>query len=168
MTPVTLLLGHGASGDARSMTPWVHALKPHGVEAFALQLPKGNAERAAGVFGDALHKHTGAAIGGHSYGARAASLLAAQQQVSALVLLSYPLHRPGHPDELRAEHWKRIACPVLLLSGDHDQFAQLPLLQREVKTLRDHELVVYPGQRHGLLPVKEDAADRIARFLRKT
>jgi len=52
-----------------------------------------------------------------------ASLLAAAQPVAALILPSYPLHRPGHPEELRTAHWPRIECPVLLLSGGRDPFA---------------------------------------------
>ncbi|MBV8195023.1 MAG: dienelactone hydrolase family protein [Candidatus Dormibacteraeota bacterium] len=161
----TLFLGHGASGDARSMAPWVAALRPNGVEARTLQLPKANAERAADVFRTSLRELPDAAIGGHSYGGRAASLVAAGQDVTALILLSYPLHRPGHPDDLRTDHWPRITCPVLVLSGDHDQFANIELLRREVRKLRTHELVVLPGQRHGLLAVKEEAAARIAAFL---
>ena len=82
-----------------------------------------------------------------------------------LVLLSYPLHRPGHPDELRTAHWSRIACPVLFLSGDRDPFAKIDLLRREVVRCATRELVVYPGLGHGLLAVREDAAARIAAFL---
>jgi predicted alpha/beta-hydrolase family hydrolase len=160
-----VLLGHGASGTAESMRPWVIELAKHGIGATALNLPKSSNERAMDVFRGALDDHPGAAIGGHSYGGRMASLVAAQQPVTALVLLSYPLHRPGHPDELRTEHWPRIACPVLLLSGDRDPFATVELLRREVQSLRDAELEIYPGQRHGLLPVRVDAAERIAQFL---
>jgi predicted alpha/beta-hydrolase family hydrolase len=147
------------------MRPWVTELAKHGIEATALNLPKSSNDRAIDVFRSALDDHPGAAIGGHSYGGRMASLLAAQQPVKALVLLSYPLHRPGHPDELRTEHWPRIACPVLLLSGDRDPFATIDLLRREVQLLPDAELVIYPGQRHGLLPVRVEAAARIAEFL---
>jgi predicted alpha/beta-hydrolase family hydrolase len=160
-----LLLGHGASGTAESMRPLVNELAKHGVAATALNLPKSNNERAIGVFRGALEEQPGAAVGGHSYGGRMASMLAAQQPVSALVLLSYPLHRPGHPDELRTAHWPHITCPVLLLSGDRDPFATIDLLRREVQSLRDAELVVYPSQRHGLLSVRVDAAARIAAFL---
>ena len=92
-------------------------------------------------------------------------MLAADQPVKALVLLSYPLHRPGHPDELRTEHWPRIDCPVLLLSGDRDPFAKVDLLRDEVRRCRNAELVVYPGLGHGLLAVREEAAARIAAFL---
>jgi uncharacterized protein len=160
-----LLLGHGASGTAASMRPWVDALRAHGVHGVALELPKGNADRAAPVFVEALAKHPGAALGGHSYGGRVASLVAASQPVAALVLLSYPLHRPGHPDDLRTEHWPRITCPVLLLSGERDPFATIDLLRKESRKLNRVELHTYPGQRHGLVAVKDDAARRIADFL---
>ena len=159
-----ILLGHGASGTAASMLPWVEALAAHGVGAEALELPRGDAVRAAAVFDAALGRLPDAAIGGHSFGGRAASLLAARRAVDALVLLSYPLHRPGHTEEVRTEHWPDIRCRVLLLSGDRDQFARVDLLRREVSRLARHELVVYPGQRHGLLAVRDDAAARIARF----
>lgn len=148
------------------MAPLVAALGAAGVDAQAVDLPMGNAERAARVFTSLLVARPGVAIGGHSYGGRAASLAAAENAPAALVLLSYPLHRPGHPEDLRTSHWAGITCPTLLLSGDRDQFAQLPLLRREAATLPRHELVVYPGQRHGLLAVRADAAERIARFLR--
>ena len=147
------------------MRPWVTELAAHGVQATALDLPKSNSDRAIGVFRQALEQQPGAAIGGHSYGGRMASMLAAEQPVSALVLLSYPLHRPGHPEELRTAHWPRIGCPVLLLSGDRDPFAKVDLLRREVSSLRNAELFIYPGLGHGLLAVRDDAAARIAAFL---
>jgi predicted alpha/beta-hydrolase family hydrolase len=147
------------------MRPWVTELAKHGIGATALNLPKSNNERAIDVFREALDAHPGAAIGGHSYGGRMASLLAARKPVTALVLLSYPLHRPGHPDDLRTAHWPGIECPVLLLSGDRDPFAKVDLLRHEVEALHDAELVIYPGLGHGLLSVRADAAARIAAFL---
>jgi predicted alpha/beta-hydrolase family hydrolase len=147
------------------MRPWVVALAAHGVVAQALDLPRSSPERAVGVFRDALVAQPGAAIGGHSFGGRMASMLASEQPVGALVLLSYPLHRPGHPEELRTAHWESIDCPVLLLSGDRDPFAKIDVLRREVRKLSNGELIVYPGLGHGLLPVRDDAAARIAAFL---
>lgn len=147
------------------MRPWVEVLAAHGVVARALDLPRSSPERAVGVFRDALQVLPDAAIGGHSFGGRMASMLASEQPVSALVLLSYPLHRPGHPEELRKAHWASIDCPVLLLSGDRDPFAKIDLLRREVRKLSDGELVVYPGLGHGLLAVRDEAAARIAKFL---
>jgi len=162
-----LLLGHGASGTSASMRPWVDALAPRGVESLALDLPRGRAERAVGVFEAALDADPGAAVGGHSFGGRVASLFAAERAVAALVLLSYPLHRPGRQQELRTEHWSRIGCPVLLLSGERDPFARLDLLRREVERLADAELVTYPRTGHGLITHVDDASERIARFLER-
>lgn len=147
------------------MRPWVEALAAHGIVARALDLPRSSPDRAVGVFRDALVAHPSAAIGGHSFGGRMASMLASEQPVTALVLLSYPLHRPGHPEEVRTAHWSSVDCPVLLLSGDRDPFAKIELLRREVRKLRNGELVVYPGHGHGLLAVRDDAAARIATFL---
>jgi predicted alpha/beta-hydrolase family hydrolase len=81
------------------------------------------------------------------------------------VLLSYPLHRPGHPEQLRVEHWPRIGCPVLLLSGESDPFARIELLREQIRAVPDAELVTYPGVGHGLTPVLDSAADRIAEFM---
>jgi predicted alpha/beta-hydrolase family hydrolase len=166
--PPRLLLGHGASGNATSMRPHVEGLARRGVTAVALDLPKGNAERAIPRFVDAAGDDlAGTAVGGHSYGGRVASMLAAEQEVAALVLLSYPLHRPGHPEDPRVEHWPRIRCPVLLLSGESDPFARIDLLRSHVESdLARGELHTYPGVGHGVGPVLDDALDRIASFLR--
>jgi predicted alpha/beta-hydrolase family hydrolase len=164
-TPPQLLLGHGASGTAISMKPWVDALKQRGVAAVALELPRSNTDKAVDVFRKAHAAEPSAALGGHSFGGRMASLLAAEDSIPALVLLSYPLHRPGHPEDLRTEHWRRITCPVLLLSGERDPFAKTDLLLREVKKLKHAQLFTYPNLGHGLLPVVDDATDKIVEFL---
>ena len=148
------------------MTPYIHALSSRGVRAAALRLPRGAAERAMEplreqVGGELTH----AVIGGHSFGGRVASLVAAQSAPAGLILLSYPLHRPGHPDELRLEHWPEIRCPVLVLSGDRDQFARVDLLRNAVKRLAHADTHIYPGMRHGLTAVADDVAERIAAFL---
>jgi uncharacterized protein len=166
-----VILGHGASGTAASMRPHVDGLRQRGIAAEAIDLPKGRAERAVPVFAERAVAAFGVAlsgtvIGGHSYGGRVASLLAAEQPVAGLVLLSYPLHRPGHPEDLRVEHWPHIACPVLLLSGESDPFARVDLLRAQVAGQRGWQLHTYPGVQHGLLPVLGDALDRIAEFVR--
>ena len=165
-SPVSVWLGHGASGGPETMTPYIDALASRGVRAAALRLPRCAAERAMG----ALREQVGsglvhAVIGGHSFGGRVASLVAAQTPSAGLILLSYPLHRPGHPDELRIEHWPEIRCPVLVLSGGRDQFARVDLLRKAVKRLAHADVHVYSGMRHGLTAVAGDVAERIAAFL---
>jgi len=163
-----IFLGHGASGSAASMQPYVDGLGRRGVEAMAVQLPRGGgAERAMPVFLEQSGSGPEVAVGGQSFGGRVASMLAADHPFRGLVLFSYPLHRPGYPDQLRTEHWPRIACPVLLLSGESDPFASLDLLHREVAKLADHQLVTYPRAGHGLKGADlDDALDRVASFLR--
>jgi predicted alpha/beta-hydrolase family hydrolase len=158
-------LGHGASGGPETMKPYVQRLRELGIDASALRLPRGSTERAMSSLREQVGAGlAGSVIGGHSFGGRVASMVAADTEPAGLVLLSYPLHRPGHSDDLRVEHWSRIACPVLLLSGDRDQFARIELLERSVRLLTRAELHVYPGLRHGLLAVADDVARRIASF----
>ncbi len=170
----TLVLGHGASGSAASMAAHVSGLEDRGIGARAIDLPRGKVERAVLVFEEILVAEPGTAVGGHSFGGRVASLAAAAacdagSPPVALVLLSYPLHPPGRPDEWdpRTTHWPRVTCPVLLLSGRSDPFARPELLEQAVASRLAHaELVWYPRLGHSLRPVLDDALDRIAGFLR--
>ena len=62
-------------------------------------------------------------IGGRSMGGRAASMLAADGfDCSGLLLLAYPLHPPGKPDQLRDAHLPSIRIPVLCVNGTRDPF----------------------------------------------
>lgn len=168
-----VLLGHGAAGSPATMHPYVEGLGRRGIEAVALVLPKRGrtvppAERAMPAVRDAVTDPSRTVIGGHSYGGRVASMVAAELPVSGLLLFAYPLHRPGHPEALRTEHWPRIRCPVLLLSGERDMFARIDLLREAVSLLPDAELVTFPGVGHGLHGTAHfDAAlDRAAAFVR--
>jgi uncharacterized protein len=147
------------------MRPYVKALQARGLHSTAIDLPRSKAERAIPVF--IAKVPAGSIAGGHSYGGRVASLVATEISYAGLLLLSYPLHRPGHPEDLRTEHWPRISCPVLLLSGESDPFARLDLLRKSVKLLPRAELVTFPGVGHGLLPVIDAAMDRAAAFIKK-
>ena len=158
-------LAHGASGNAASMRPYVDGLRERGLKGRAISLPLGKPERAVEAYRSQVPDLANDVIGGHSYGGRMASLLAADDTPAGLVLLSYPLHRPGHPEwETRIPHWPGVRCPVLLLSGESDPFARIDLLRLAVKRLANAELVTYPRVGHGLAPVLDDALDRIARF----
>lgn len=150
------------------MRPHVVGLEARGLRAVAVQLPRGGpAERAVSHYREAAQDH-GAVIGGHSFGARVASLLAAEESYAGLVLLSFPLHRPGHPEtaEARTAHFAAITCPVLMLSGESDPFARLAELRVAVRQLPSADLATYRGVGHGLKPVLDDALDRVAAFVR--
>ena len=147
------------------MRPYVKALEKRQLKASAIDLPVGKAERAVPVFIQKVP--AGSIAGGHSFGGRVASMAATEVDYAALVLLSYPLHRPGHPEDLRTEHWSKITCPILFLSGESDPFARVELLRASVRRLPRAELVTFPGAGHGLLPVIDAAMDRVAAFVRQ-
>jgi uncharacterized protein len=163
-------LGHGASGTSESMRPFVEGLQARGIDATAIDLPKRKAEEAVPAFHKVVPSAADAVVGGHSYGGRVASLAAAEPDApyAALVLLSFPLHPPGSPDrtEARIAHFPSIRCPTLLLSGESDPFARIELLRAAAGRFGGPaDLVTYPRLGHGLLPVLDDALDRVASFL---
>jgi uncharacterized protein len=147
------------------MRPYVKALEARRLAAKAIDLPKSKAERAIPVFIEKVP--AGSIAGGHSYGGRVASMAATEVRYTALILLSYPLHRPGHPEDLRTEHWSSITCPVLLLSGEADPFARVDLLRASVRLLKSAELVTFQGVGHGLMPVIDAAMDQAAAFVHR-
>ena len=65
-------------------------------------------------------------IGGRSMGGRMCSMAVADNndplEVAALVLVSYPLHPPKKPDNLRIEHLPNIRVRTLCVSGTKDDF----------------------------------------------
>ncbi|MEO8272864.1 MAG: alpha/beta family hydrolase [Chloroflexota bacterium] len=161
-------LGHGASGDAASMAPFVHGLRRRGIVADAVDLPKRKAEDAVPVWRAAVPDGRGTVAGGHSYGGRVSTLAsAAGADYAGLVLFSFPVHPPGGYDRAaaRTAHFPLIACPVLLLSGESDPFARLDLLRAAVARLPQAELVTYPRLGHTLKPVLDDVLDRVAAFV---
>ena len=75
-------------------------------------------------------------IGGRSMGGRAASMLAADGYAcDGLLLLAYPLHPAGKPDQLRDAHLGKIQAPVLCLNGTRDPLCTPELMQRAVAGL---------------------------------
>lgn len=107
-------------------------------------------------------------IGGRSFGGRMCSLLAAEgDEVAGLVLLSYPLHPPGKPDKLRIEHFPQITVPTLFVSGTKDPFGSPEEIQEHAAAIAGPvEFVWIDGQAHSPrddAPVVEAVADWIGR-----
>jgi hypothetical protein len=55
--------------------------------------------------------------------------------VKGLVLISYPLHPPAKPENLRTEHLPRIAVPTLFIHGTNDPFASPAELRRHARKI---------------------------------
>ncbi len=76
-------------------------------------------------------------LGGQSYGGRQASMLCAEEPslVNGLLLLSYPLHAPGKPDQLRTQHLPKLQVPVLFVHGTRDPFGSIEEMEKAIKLI---------------------------------
>ncbi|MEQ8842070.1 MAG: dienelactone hydrolase [Acidimicrobiales bacterium] len=130
-TPAGLIVTPGASADREHATLVAidEALPELAVERLTLATTSVNsAVKKIVAAGEALAERLGVdpdeiAYGGRSFGGRACSVAVAEGlPAAALLLLSYPLHPPGKPENLRVDHFGRIAVPTLFVSGERDPF----------------------------------------------
>jgi predicted alpha/beta-hydrolase family hydrolase len=75
-------------------------------------------------------------LGGRSMGGRIGSMVAAVDGALGLVLLGYPLHPPGKPDQVRVDHFSKLRMPVLFASGTRDAFGTPDELKRHAKKIK--------------------------------
>jgi predicted alpha/beta-hydrolase family hydrolase len=155
-----VVLGPGAMAGPESLAHHLLGLRARGVEAEAVALPGGRAERAAPVF----ERLAGSRVvaGGHSFGGRAASLAAAESTFAGLLLFSFPLSGRGAQ---RTAHFPRIRCPVLVLNGEADGLSPVDELRALIGLLPMGRLVTYRGAGHGLGGALEQALDEAAAFV---
>jgi predicted alpha/beta-hydrolase family hydrolase len=98
-------------------------------------------------------------LGGRSMGGRYCSMVvgAAEDAVPArgLLLLGYPLHAPGKPEQQRIEHFPRIRVPCLFVSGTRDSLAGKAALTRAVKRIKGPVTMHWlESADHGYRPLK--------------
>jgi uncharacterized protein len=92
-------------------------------------------------------------LGGHSYGGRQSSMLCAEDPalVSALLLLSYPLHPPRKPEQQRTQHLPDLRTPTLFVQGTRDPFGSMAEMERALKMIpAKTKLMVIEGAGHDL------------------
>jgi uncharacterized protein len=91
-------------------------------------------------------------LGGQSYGGRQASMLLAEEQLAnGLLLLSYPLHAPGRPDQPRTQHLPKIQVPTLFVHGTRDPFGSTEEIEAARKLIpAKTELLIVDGAGHDL------------------
>jgi hypothetical protein len=138
-TPEAMLLfpGAGSSRDQRSLVLIEEALAPMPVARADFhyrregrKFPDRPPKLLAAVEEEhaALVDRTGVdpasvVLGGRSMGGRICSMAVADGLPSAgLVLICYPLHPPGKPENLRIEHLPKLEVPCLFVSGTRDPF----------------------------------------------
>jgi predicted alpha/beta-hydrolase family hydrolase len=92
-------------------------------------------------------------LGGHSYGGRQATMLAAEEPdlAAGLLLLSYPLHPPKRPAEMRTAHFAQLSTPALFIHGTRDPFGSVEEMRAALQLIAGpHELVTIEGAGHDL------------------
>jgi uncharacterized protein len=92
-------------------------------------------------------------LGGQSYGGRQASMLAAAEAslVQALLLLSYPLHPPGRPTQMRTAHLPSLRTPTLFIHGTQDPFGSIEEMEAALRLVTaSSRLVPIEGAGHSL------------------
>ena len=84
-------------------------------------------------------------LAGRSMGGRMGTYLAADGvKVDSLVLYGYPLHPPGQPTKLRADHLPAITAPMLFFQGERDALSQSDLFDRYVRRLPSATVIDLP------------------------
>ena len=92
-------------------------------------------------------------LGGHSYGGRQATLLAAENPAiaDALLLLSYPLHPPRKVEQLRTQHFPRLRTSALFIHGTRDPFGSIAEMTAAIAAIpARHQLVAIEKAGHEL------------------
>lgn len=194
----SLILAHGAGAGQRSgfMTAFAGALAGRGVDTVTFdflytaqrrRIPdrRPALEACYRAVVDTAVRHVASAatslfIGGKSMGGRIATHVAAaglDRPVDGIVLLGYPLHPPGRPDERRDAHLPAVGCPMLFVQGARDTFgtpaelepvlASLPIPAKlHVVTGGDHSFKVAKTDGRGQVEIFEEVQRVIADWIR--
>ena len=185
-----LILTHGAGSDCTAplLVAIGETFAGHGYVVLRCDLPfrqdrrtgppfPGNAERDRAGLGNAvavLRKNVAGRIflGGHSYGGRQSTMLCAAEPdlVSGLLLLSYPLHPPRKPEQLRIHHLPGLRTPSLFVQGTRDPFGSVEEMTKALQLVpAKTELMKVEGAGHdlgfkGKAQAEELPASVLARF----
>jgi hypothetical protein len=92
-------------------------------------------------------------LGGHSYGGRQSTMLAAEEPdlAAGLLLLSYPLHPPRRPADLRTAHFPKLSTPALFVHGTRDPFGSIEEMRAAIASIAGpHDIVAIERAGHDL------------------
>jgi predicted alpha/beta-hydrolase family hydrolase len=184
-----LILTHGAGSDCNAplLVALSETFSQHGYAVLRCDLPfrqerrtgppfPGKAERDRAGLRNAvisLRKNVAGRIflGGHSYGGRQATMLCAAEPklVSGLLLLSYPLHPPRRPEQLRIQHLPELRTASLFVHGTRDPFGSIQEMTKALQfSTAKTDLMQVEGAGHDLgFKGKERAAELPAILLAK-
>lgn len=166
-----IILTHGAGGNCNAplLVAVAETFCGHGYTVLRCDMPfrqerrfgpplPGNAERDRVGLRNAVEAMCKKAagkifLGGHSYGGRQATILCADEPelVSGLLLLSYPLHPPRKPEQLRTQHLANLHIPCVFVHGTRDPFGSIDEMKKALQLIpAKNELVQVEGAGHDL------------------
>jgi predicted alpha/beta-hydrolase family hydrolase len=166
-----LVLAHGAGSNCNAplLIALAESFASHGYAVLRCDLPfrqdrrtgppfPGNAERDRAGLRNALgamrELYSGRLfLGGHSYGGRQSTMLCAAEPdlVAGLLLLSYPLHPPRKPEQMRTQHLPDLRTPSLFVHGTRDPFGSIEEMEKALQLVPGRkELVAVEGAGHDL------------------
>jgi hypothetical protein len=170
-----VILTHGAGADCQSklLIEMSNALADSGFTVLRFDLPfrrerphgppspsnaardRDGLRRAVSIMRE--QKNSQVFLGGHSYGGRQASMLASEepQLADGLFLLSYPLHPPRKPNQLRTSHFPRLTTPTFFVHGTRDPFGTTAEMNSALELIPgSHAMLEVDGAGHDLLRKK--------------
>src|ERR1041384_7614954 len=130
-------------------------LRPHGPPLRSAEQDQAGLRRAVELVRGLVPRRV--LLGGHSYGGRQATMLAAAEPglVEGLLLLSYPLHPPKQPEKLRTAHFPSLRTAALFVHGTRDGFGSVDEPTNALKIIPAlTELLAITGAGHELLAKK--------------
>lgn len=170
-----IVLTHGAGADCQSrlLVEMSDALANAGFTVLRFDLPfrrerphgppspasaardRDGLRRAVAIIRE--QKNSPVYLGGHSYGGRQATMLASEEPKLAdgLLLLSYPLHPPRKPNQLRTGHFPKLTTPAFFVHGTRDPFGTTDEMNSALKLIPGaHAMLEVDGAGHDLLGKK--------------
>ena len=168
---ISVVLSHGAGSDCNSklLVAVCTAFAQAGLAALRIDLPfrvagdKAPRQQERDRAGlrtavDLMRRGGQVILGGHSYGGRQASMLVAEDSAVAdyLFLLSYPLHPPRKPEQMRTAHFSALRTPCLFVHGTRDPFGSPEEMQAAIPA--HARLMLMDRAGHELKPVITDPA----------
>ena len=195
-----LILAHGAGAGQRSpfMVEFARAIAALGVDVMTFNFPYTEQRRRLPdrrpvlescyqrVVSETAREVSSARdrlfIGGKSMGGRIATQIAAASKtlpIRGLVLLGYPLHPPGKPNERRDAHLPAVGRPMLFVQGSRDTFGSPAELEPVLANLTpaavvhvvaggDHSFKISRATRHNQAAVFDDVQRTVVEWIEET
>lgn len=125
-------------------------------------------EEAAALVADAHIRPSRLVLGGRSMGGRMCSMAVAEGlPAQGLVLICYPLHPPGKPENLRVDHFPALDLPCLFVSGTRDPFGTPAELEEHLPAIPGDVTVHWiEGKDHSLRGADAEIVETVTTWLK--